>query len=75
MARCFGNGKCIKKRDHGYYKPFKCPYNCKLVPCFFCKKNPMPLWMLEDNGGRCPHCVRIRHNEVMMQKVFQCQKN
>ncbi|XWV25904.1 hypothetical protein QJ857_gp1177 [Tupanvirus soda lake] len=73
MTNCFGNGKCIKKRQNGYYKPFKCPYNCKLVACYHCKKSMIPLWILEHGAGFCSECLRIRHNERMMQKVFKCK--
>lgn len=71
MVRCFGNGKCIHKRKYGYYKPYKCAYNCKLLACFYCKKVFLPQWILENNNGRCHTCVKIRHNERMMEKVFK----
>ena len=72
---CFGDGRCIKRNPHsqyygGFYKPFKCPYNCKLVKCRMCGMTQMPKWMLIDNGGKCANCLKIRHNTIMMQKVF-----
>lgn len=70
MKQCFGEGKCIKKREYGYYRPFKCPYNCKVKLCPTCNKHHEPQWILENNSGQCAHCLRIKHNERMMSKVF-----
>lgn len=72
---CFGDGRCIKKNSQsqyygGFYKPFKCSYNCKLVKCYSCGNNPMPKWMLVERGGKCSGCLKIHHNTKMMQKVF-----
>ncbi len=74
MSKCFGNGKCIMKRKygyHGYYKPYKCSYNCKLVPCYYCKKTMMPKYFLEDNNGYCTECMRIKYNGKIMDKLFK----
>jgi len=68
--KCYGNGKCIKKRSYGYYKPYKCEYYCKLVSCQFCNKHKHPQWLIEKNYGHCPECLRIYHNEKYMQKIF-----
>ena len=73
---CFGDGKCIKKSNNssyfgGYYKPFKCPYNCKLVKCYFCKTTQMPKWILLNNGGKCSQCLKLQHNEKIMNNIFK----
>ena len=73
---CFGDGKCIKRNINnqyygGYYKPFKCPYNCKLVKCYSCKTTQMPKWILINNAGKCSECLKKRHNSIMMQKLFK----
>ena len=70
MPRCFGNGNCIKKRTNGYYKPFKCPYNCKLVACYNCKNVTAPLWLLQQGAGSCSECLKLKFNDKMMQKLF-----
>ncbi|BCS83373.1 hypothetical protein QLL95_gp0750 [Cotonvirus japonicus] len=72
MVRCFGEGYCIKpKADYGYYKPYKCEYNCKLVACCSCQQKYMPQWILDKKHGICDDCRRVRHNESMMAKLFR----
>lgn len=72
---CFGDGRCIRRNANsqyygGFYKPFKCPHNCKLVKCYSCNITQMPKWMLVNNAGKCAECLKIRHNAKMMQKLF-----
>lgn len=69
MHNCYGDGHCIKWRSNGYFKPFKCPYNCKLVFCQQCRITKMPQYILEKKGW-CEDCQKIRYNEKIMNKVF-----
>ncbi len=73
MTKCFGEGKCIQKREYGYYKPFKCPFNCKIKLCPTCNNHHEPEWQLEKNDGKCRECLRVKYNELMMSKVFGCK--
>ena len=73
MANCFGDGKCIWRARNGYYKPFKCPYHCKLVICGMCNISKMPKWIL-TKYGKCMNCQKILYNEKMMDKLFQNKK-
>ena len=70
MPRCFGDGKCIIKGTHGYYKPFRCSYNCKLISCYSCRNSRVPQWVLNEIGI-CSNCLKIRRNETIMNKLFQ----
>lgn len=71
ITKCYGNGKCIKMRNGRYYRPFKCQFNCKLVPCNKCGNNSMPSWLLNKNNGICNKCHAFYHNQMIMQRVFQ----
>lgn len=73
---CFGDGRCIKYNANnyyygGFYKPIKCPYNCKLVKCYCCEITQMPKWMLLKNAGKCNVCLKKKYYSKIMQKVFQ----
>lgn len=75
---CFGDGRCIRSRKYyssdtpsKFYKPFKCPHNCKLVKCYHCDQTFYPEWILKKKNGYCPSCLRIRHNGKMMDKLFE----
>lgn len=54
----------------GFYKPFKCKFNCKLVKCFHCEKTYYPFWILQKHNGYCPECLRLKHNSSIMDKIF-----
>ena len=56
-------------KAYTYYKPFKCPYNCKLVICGMCNLSKMPKWILTIYG-KCTHCQKMLYNEKMMSKIF-----
>lgn len=75
MPQCFGDGKCITKGGYGYHngyqKLYRCRYNCKLMPCFYCREISDPYWVLEKNAGMCIGCQKLKHNEKMMNKIFQ----
>ncbi len=75
MSQCFGDGKCIHRKGHGYYngysKLYRCSYNCKLVKCFKCCEQSDPLWVLEINAGLCEKCLIKRRGNRIMDKIFK----
>ena len=78
MPKCFGDGRCIITGGYGYhngyYKPYRCRYNCKLIKCLNCHQPSAPLWILEKNAGKCDKCLKLNHNEYIMKKIFSVKK-
>lgn len=68
MVYCFGDGKCIQHGENGYFKPFKCKYHCKLIPCYSYGTTKMPKWMLLKKS-RCADCQKMLYNGMMMKVI------